>query len=102
MLRISARTERDVTTVKVAGELTSTGLSEFTTCSRQVLQQQLPERITFDLIDVTGIDSDGKRVLAELARAGVWLAYGDPVMQAVVDEVVADNRMQQNRLASGA
>jgi anti-anti-sigma regulatory factor len=92
MLRIASRTDRNLTTVKLSGELVSAVVNEVGECYRQLRQQQSPEHITFDLLDVTGIDRDGKRILAELAQAGVWLAYGDPVMQAVVEEIVDDGR----------
>lgn len=88
MLKVTVNSELDVTTIKLEGKLASVWVNEAAGCADEIVSTVRSQNVAVDLTDVTFIDEAGKRLLAALANQGVRLISDDPVMDAIVNEIV--------------
>lgn len=89
MLRITVRTQRDLTTLKVEGRLASAWVEELNKSARKLLLMIGKDKIAVDVSAVTHVDVAGRSLLVRLAQQGFSFISDDPVMDALVDEIGA-------------
>ncbi|MBZ5629600.1 MAG: hypothetical protein LAO06_12120 [Acidobacteriia bacterium] len=99
MLRVTVNSELDLATVKLAGQLASVEVDEAGRCAEEVVSTVRSKNVAVDLTEVTFIDEAGRRLLAALANEGVRLISDDPVMDAIVNQIVGRKMTRPPALA---
>jgi len=94
MLRITVHSEEQATRLVIEGELTEPGVEELRKCWQQVSSLP-PPSVLVNLTDLTGIDSAGKELLAQMHRQGARLIGAGVMIEALVAEI-ARGRDEQN------
>jgi ABC-type transporter Mla MlaB component len=95
MLKATVSSEPDLTTVKLEGKLASAWVLEAAKCAEEIVSTVRAANVAVDLTAVTFVDQAGKSLLTALAKAGVRLISDDPVMDAIVNDVAAQNMAQR-------
>ncbi|MBZ5570145.1 MAG: hypothetical protein LAN64_20185 [Acidobacteriia bacterium] len=99
MLTVAVNSELDLATVKLAGKLASIWVVEAGKRAEEIVSTVRSENVAVDLTEVTFIDEAGKRLLAALANEGIRLISDDPVMDAIVNEIVGRKMARPPALA---
>ncbi len=86
MLRITVHNEEQATRLVIEGELAEPGVEELRKCWKQVVSSpSLP--VLVNLTDLTGIDSAGKELLAQMHRQGARLIGTGVMVEALIAEI---------------
>ena len=95
MLRVTVSSDLDLTTIRLEGKLAAAWVLEASKCAEEIVSTVRAANVAVDLTAVTFVDRAGKSLLAALAKAGVRLISDDPVMDAIVNDVAAQNLAQR-------
>jgi ABC-type transporter Mla MlaB component len=87
MLRITTRDSSDGIAIVVEGELTRIGLDELRRCWQAARARSASPRIVVDITSMTGCDSTGKALLAQLYGEGAGLVGAGVMTRALIDQI---------------
>jgi len=87
MMRITQQPDRQVTKLKLEGCLAGEWVGELKRCWDEVQRTTHSKMILIDLAEVTFIDAAGRRLLAEMVRAGVTPTATNVMTKEVIREI---------------
>jgi len=95
MLRITVNDSPRVLTFRLEGRLEGPWVRELDQCWRRTLGEAGAPLLCVDLSGVTYVDATGKACLAEMHERGADFIAGDCETEAIVAEVVGEERKTQ-------
>jgi outer membrane protein len=101
MLRITTERKRGKTSLHVEGRLAGQWVAAFEQCWRELRAGSPGENFHVDLCGVSFIDAAGKMLLKEIHRQGGQLIAEGCLNQAIVHEIVAQEKKGGNAGAKG-
>src|ERR1700751_5429719 len=101
MLRITTEKKRTKTVLSVEGRLAGALVSTLEQCWKELRAAAPQEKFYVDLCGVSFIDAAGKMLLKEIHRQGGQLIAEGCLNQAIVHEIVAEEKKGANAGAKG-
>lgn len=92
MLRITVTHGTDRVTFKLEGKLAGPWVPEVRQCWLTMVGADPAQSVRIDLTAVAFVAPEGRALLEEMAIAGAELLAADPMMKALVEEVLARAR----------
>ena len=86
MLKITTQTGATGTIFELEGKLAGLWVQELEGCWQRIVIRDQPIKVA--LKAVTFIDSEGRKLLAEMHRQGVELAAEEFMMKAIIEEII--------------
>ncbi len=94
MLRITTTVEPAATLLKLEGRLVGDWVMELRRCYEAAAAPR--EMIQIDLTDVGFVDRRGRELLREMVLAGTKLIADEPMMQAIITEILHSIPLEQS------
>jgi hypothetical protein len=95
MLKITIHNEGQASSFVVEGKLVGQWVKELEKCWESLLATELSWAMVVNLTEVTFIDSEGKELLSRMRRQGARLVSAGCLMNAIVAEIEAEVKKEE-------
>lgn len=101
MLRISVLTESGITRLKLEGKLAHEWVNEARKAWATMTEMNGSTDIIIDLLNVSFVDDEGQKLLADMRHSNAELMGAGPLISALIDEIERAETATELRVTAG-